>query len=74
MHAFAYPILDELAMPATVFAPTDFIGAEAPIGYAAIVRRLDGVWANASTTRRNGCAARALVLPGSGQHRGLHSA
>jgi len=38
----ARPILDELAMPATVFAPTDFIGAEAPIGWPGVDHWLDG--------------------------------
>jgi peptidoglycan/xylan/chitin deacetylase (PgdA/CDA1 family) len=32
----ARPILDALNMPATVFAPTDFIGAEAPLSWAGV--------------------------------------
>ena len=38
----ARPILDEFAMPATVFAPTDFIAAEAPISWPGVDRWLDG--------------------------------
>ncbi len=32
----ARPILDSLAAPATVFAPTDFIGSEAPLGWPGV--------------------------------------
>lgn len=38
----ALPILERYAMPATVFAPTDFIGSEQPMRWAGIDRWLGG--------------------------------
>ena len=38
----ALPILDALSMPATVFAPTNFIGAETPLSWAGVDRWLGG--------------------------------
>jgi peptidoglycan/xylan/chitin deacetylase (PgdA/CDA1 family) len=38
----AYPILSRLGLPATVFAPTDFIGSERPMAWPGIDRWLGG--------------------------------
>ncbi len=57
------PILDRLGLPATVFAPTDFIGSEAPMRWAGVEDWLGGPderelrpmsWAELQTLRSTG--------------------
>jgi peptidoglycan/xylan/chitin deacetylase (PgdA/CDA1 family) len=42
IHRLAFPILRELGVPATVFAPTDYIGLEAPMAWPGITTWSDG--------------------------------
>lgn len=42
VHQLAFPLLERLGVPATVFVPTDFAGASAPMSWPGIDRWLHG--------------------------------